>query len=225
MKHLNAKAVGGLLGTLLAMAAALFLSAGTLRYSQAWIYLALFGVSSLAITLYLMKKDPGLLERRVRGGPTAEKETSQKIIQSFTAVAFIAMLVVPGLDYRFRWSKVPLYAEAAGDVLVALAFIIIFFVYKENTFTSATIDVYSGQTVISTGPYALVRHPMYVGGFLMFLGMSLALGSWWGLLVLALMMPALIWRLLDEEKLLTEKLPGYAEYKNKVTWRLVPLVW
>ena len=225
MKHLNAKAIGGLLGTLLVMAAALFLSAGTLRYSQAWIYLALFGVSSLAITLYLMKKDPGLLERRVRGGPTAEKETSQKIIQSLTAVAFIAMLVVPGLDYRFAWSRVPLYAEAAGDVLVALAFIIIFFVYKENTFTSATIDVYAGQTVISTGPYARVRHPMYVGGFLMFLGMSLALGSWWGLPVLALMMPALIWRLLDEEKLLTEKLPGYAEYKNKVTWRLVPLVW
>jgi protein-S-isoprenylcysteine O-methyltransferase Ste14 len=225
MEHLNAKAFGGLLGTLLVMAAAFLLSAGTLRYSQAWIFLAVFGVFSVAITLYLMKKDPGLLERRVRGGPTAEKETSQKIIQSLTAVAFIAMLVVPGLDHRFAWSKVPLYAEVAGDALVALAFIIIIFVYKENTFSSATIDVYAGQTVVSTGPYAIVRHPMYVGGFLMFLGMSVALGSWWGMPVLTLMMPALIWRLLDEEKLLTEKLPGYADYKNKVPWRLVPFVW
>ena len=207
------------------MAAALFLSAGTSGYWQAWAFLAVFGVSSLAITLYLMKKDPGLLERRLRGGPTAEKETSQKIIQSLTSLMFIAMLVTAGLDHRFAWSRVPPYAEVAGDVLVALGFTIIFFVYKENSFTSATIDVYAGQTVISTGPYALVRHPMYVGGLLMFLGMPLALGSWWGLLVLAVMMPALIWRLLDEEKFLTEKLPGYAEYKHRVPWRLIRFVW
>jgi protein-S-isoprenylcysteine O-methyltransferase Ste14 len=225
MKHLNAKAIAGLLAVLLVMAAGLFLSAGTLDYSQAWIFLALFFVASLAITLYLMKNDPALLERRVHGGPTAEKETSQKIIQSLTAAAFIAMLVLPGLDHRFRWSRVPMYAQIAGDVLVALGFVIIFFVYKQNSFTSATIDVYAGQTVVSTGPYALVRHPMYGGAFLMFLGMPLALGSWWGLAVLAVGMPALIWRLLDEERLLTEKLPGYSEYKDKMPWRLVPFVW
>jgi protein-S-isoprenylcysteine O-methyltransferase Ste14 len=120
---------------------------------------------------------------------------------------------------------VPLNAEVAGDVLLVLGFLIIFFVYKENSFASATIGVYAGQTVISTGPYALVRHPMYVGGFLMFLGMPLALGSWWGLPVLALMKPAFIWRIIDEERLLTEKLPGYAEYKNKVRWRLIPFMW
>ena len=117
------------------------------------------------------------------------------------------------------------YAEGAGDVLVALAFLIIFFVYKENSFTSASIDVYAGQTVSSTGLYALVRHPMYVGGLLMFGGMPLAPGSWWGLLVLAVMMPALLWRIVDEEKFLTKTLPGYAEYKTKVSWRLIPLVW
>ena len=181
MKHLNAKAIGGLLGTLLVMAAVLFLSAGTVRYWQAWTFLAVFSFSSIAITMYLMKNDPELLERRVRGGPTAEKETSQKIIQSLTSLAFIAMLVVPGLDHRFAWSSVPFYAGVAGNILVAVGFIIIFFVYKENSFTSATIDVYAGQTVISTGPYALVRHPMYVGALLMLLGMPLALGSWWGL--------------------------------------------
>jgi protein-S-isoprenylcysteine O-methyltransferase Ste14 len=120
---------------------------------------------------------------------------------------------------------VPLYAEVAGNFLAALGFLIIFFVYRENSFASATIGVYAGQTVISTGPYALVRHPMYLGGFLMFLGMPLALGSWWGLPVLALVMPAFIWRIIDEERLLTQKLPGYAEYKDKVPWRLIPFVW
>jgi protein-S-isoprenylcysteine O-methyltransferase Ste14 len=225
MKHLNAKAIGGLLGVLLVMAAGLFLSAGTFDYWEAWIFLALFFVASLAITLYLMKNDPALLERRVYGGPTAEKETSQKIIQSLTAAAFIATLVVPGLDHPFGWSRVPMYAQITGDVLVAVGFIIIFFVYKENSFTSATIDVYAGQTVVSTGPYALVRHPMYGGAFLMFLGMPLALGSWWGLPVLAVVMPALFWRLLDEERILTEKLPGYSKYKDKMPWRLVPFVW
>jgi protein-S-isoprenylcysteine O-methyltransferase Ste14 len=118
-----------------------------------------------------------------------------------------------------------LYAEVTGDVLVALGFIIIFFVYRENSFTSATIDVYTGQTVISTGPYALVRHPMYMGGLIMLVGTPLALGSWWGLVLLAAMMPAVVWRLLDEEKFLTENLPGYLEYKQKLTWRLVPFVW
>lgn len=225
MKYLNAKAIGGLLALLLVMAAGLFLSAATFDYWQAWVFLAVFGASSLAITLYLMKNDPALLERRVYGGPTAEKATSQKFIQSLTALMFIGMLVVPGLDHRFAWSSVSFYAEGAGDVLVALAFLIIFFVYKENSFTSATIDVYAGQTVISTGLYALVRHPMYVGGLLMFVGMPLALGSWWGLLVLAVMMPALLWRIVDEEKFLTKNLPGYAEYKTKVSWRLIPLVW
>jgi protein-S-isoprenylcysteine O-methyltransferase Ste14 len=225
MKYLNAKAIGGLLALLFVMAAGLFLSAATFDYWQAWVFLAVFGASSLAITLYLMKNDPALLERRVYGGPTAEKETSQKFIQSLTALMFIGMLVVPGLDHRFAWSSVSLYAEGTGDVLVALAFLIIFFVYKENSFTSATIDVYAGQTVISTGLYALVRHPMYVGGLLMFVGMPLALGSWWGLLVLAVMMPALLWRIVDEEKFLTKNLPGYAEYKTKVSWRLIPRVW
>jgi protein-S-isoprenylcysteine O-methyltransferase Ste14 len=225
MQNLNAKAIGGLLGVLLVMEAALFLSAGTFRYWQAWIFLAVFSIGSLAITLYLMKKDRALLERRVYGGPTAEKETSQKIIQSLTSLAFIAMLVLPGLDHRFAWSMVPLNAEVAGDVLVVLGFLIIFFVYKENSFASATIGVYAGQTVISTGPYALVRHPMYVGGFLMFLGMPLALGSWWGLLILAAVMPAFIWRIIDEERFLAEELPGYAEYKNKVRWRLIRFVW
>jgi len=225
MKDLNKKAFGGLLGLLLVMAALLFLPAWTLDYWQAWAFLAVFGASALAITLYLMKWDPKLLERRAHAGPTAEKETSQKIIQSITAVGFCAALVVPALDHRFHWSTVPLYAAVAGDIFVAIGFLIIFAVYKENSFASAVIELAPEQKVISTGPYALIRHPMYVGGFIMFLGMAPSLGSWWGLFVLVLMTPALIWRLLDEEEFLTKNLAGYAAYRNRVKYRLIPLLW
>jgi len=169
MANLNTKAFGGLFFLLLVMGALLFLPAWTLDYWQAWAFLAVFGVSALAITLYLMKKDPKLLERRVHAGPTAEKETSQKIIQSITALGFTAMLVLPALNHRFHWwPAVPFFAAVAGDVLVAIGFLIIFVVYKENTFASATIEVYPDQKVVSSGLYALVRHPMYMGGFVFF---------------------------------------------------------
>jgi protein-S-isoprenylcysteine O-methyltransferase Ste14 len=225
MNNLNTKAIGGLAFLLLVIAALLFLPARTLDYWQAWAFLAVFGVSAIAITLYLMKKDPKLLERRMQGGPTAEKETSQKIIQTLTAIMFIAMLVVPALDHRAHWTTVPLSVVVAGDVLVALGFVFIFFVFKENTFASTTIELAPEQKVISTGLYGLVRHPMYMGGLFLFVGMSLSLGSWWGLFVFLIFMPALIWRLLDEEKFLAKNLLGYSEYRNKVKYRLVPFVW
>ena len=223
--RLNVKAFGGLLVLLVVMAALVFLPGWTLDYWQGWAFLTVFGVSALAITVYLMKKDPKLLERRVQAGPIAEKERNQKIIQTITAIMFIAALVVPALDHRSHWSAVPLYVAIAGDFLVALGFLIIFFVYKENTFASATIELAPEQKVISTGLYALVRHPMYMGGLFLFVGMPLSLGSWWGLLMFALMIPALIWRIFDEEKFLAKNLPGYVEYENKVRYRLVPFVW
>jgi protein-S-isoprenylcysteine O-methyltransferase Ste14 len=226
MQQLLTRAFGGLFFLLLVMGALLFLPAWTLNYWQAWAFLAVFGASALAITLYLMKHDPKLLERRVHAGPTAEKESSQKIIQSIASLGFIAMLVLPALDHRFHWwPAMPFFASVAGDVLVAIGFLIIFFVYKENTFTSATIEVYPEQNVVSSGLYALVRHPMYMGGLVMFVGMILSLGSWWGLLAFLLMMPAFIWRIFEEETLLTKDLAGYAEYKNTVRYRLVPFIW
>ena len=226
MANLNTKAFGGFLFLLLVMAALLFLPAWTLDYWQAWAFLAVFAASAFAITLYLMKKDPKLLERRVHAGPTAERETSQKIIQSITALGFMAMLVLPALDHRFHWwPAVPFFASLAGDVLVAIGFFIIFFVYKENTFASATIEVYPDQKVVSSGLYALVRHPMYMGGFVMFVGTTLSLGSWWELFAFPLMMPAFIWRIFEEEGFLLNNLPGYAEYENKVRHRLVPFIW
>jgi protein-S-isoprenylcysteine O-methyltransferase Ste14 len=225
VKYLNAKAFGGLLFLLLVIAVSLFLPALTLNYWQAWVFLFVFGISALAITVYLMKKDPKLLERRVYTGPATEKETSQKIIQFITALGFIAMLVVPALDHRFGWSSVSPYVSLVGDALITLAFLIIFFVYKENTFTSATIEIYLEQKVISTGLYALVRHPMYMGALFLFVGIPLSLGSCWGLIVYLIMMPALLWRIFDEEKFLSKNLPGYTEYKSKVRYRLVPFIW
>jgi protein-S-isoprenylcysteine O-methyltransferase Ste14 len=225
MNTLTKKAFAGLLFLLLVMAALLFIPAGTLDYWQAWTFLAVYFASSLAITLYLIKKDPKLLARRMRGGPAAEKEPTQRIIMSLASLGFVGLIVVPALDHRFAWSDMPSYMVLAGDVLVLLGWLVIFFVFKENTFTSATVELAPDQKVVSTGPYSLVRHPMYAGGLVMFLGIPIALGSWWGLLVIVAMTPALIWRLLDEEKFLARNLPGYAEYQTKVRHRLIPLVW
>jgi protein-S-isoprenylcysteine O-methyltransferase Ste14 len=141
---------------------------------------------------------------------------------SFVSIGFIALLVVPALDYRFKWSSAPLYAVIAGDALTALCFYITFLVYKENTFSSATIEIAGDQKVISTGPYAMVRHPMYAGALLLFIGTPLALGSYWGLLAFVATLPALAWRLLDEEKFLAKNLSGYTEYCASVRWRLIP---
>jgi protein-S-isoprenylcysteine O-methyltransferase Ste14 len=225
MTRVNKRAFGGLLVLVFAIAALLFIPAGTINYWQGWTFLGVYFAASLAITLYLMKNDPKLLERRMRGGPTAEKEPTQKVIMLLASVGFIGLLVVPALDHRFGWSHTPPAVALLGNGLLALGWLAIFFVFKENSFTSATIELAPDQKVISTGPYARVRHPMYAGALVMLAGIPIALGSWWGLLVLVATMPALIWRLLDEEKFLARNLPGYLEYQEKVRYRLVPHLW
>jgi protein-S-isoprenylcysteine O-methyltransferase Ste14 len=225
MNNLNIRALrSSLLGTI-AMAALLFIPAGTFDYWQAWAFMAVFVGASAAITVYLAIKDPKLLERRMRVGPTAEKETTQKIAMFLAMIGFIALVVFPALDRRFGWSPVRPYVSLAGDALIALGFLFIFLVLKVNTYGASTIQIAEGQKVISTGPYALMRHPMYAGALPLLIGVPLALGSWCGLFVLILFMPALIWRLLDEEKFLHRNLPGYTEYTQKVRYRLVPYVW
>ncbi len=206
----------------LAMDLSIFPAAGTLRYWQAWVFLGVFWAAQFPIMLYLPRHDPALLQRRLRGGPWAEKERAQKIIVYLASVGFIALLVVPAFDRRFGWSAMPLYVVILGDALVALGFFIVFLVFRENTFTSATVEVTRDQRVISTGPYAAVRHPMYAGASLYLIGMPLALGSCWGLLVLVPLIPVLVWRLVDEEKLLAKDLPGYTEYQRRMRSRLIP---
>ena len=225
MKNLKARACFALTVLAVVMGLLLFVPAGTVHYWQAWVYLSIFTGASVLTTLYLIRKDPALLERRMSGGPTAEKQPAQKFIMLCTSVGFIALLVAPGFDHRFGWSAVPLGGVVAGDVLVAIGFYLIFLVYRENPFTSATIEVAENQKVISTGPYAIVRHPMYASASLYLLGTPLALGSYWGLVPFVAMMPFLIWRLFDEEHFLARNLPGYTEYQKRVRHRLVPFVW
>ena len=225
MTPLALRAWFALVALAVVMGLLLFLPAGTLRYWQAWMYLGIFFGASALTTAFLIRRDPALLERRMRGGPTAEKRPVERLIMVFTSIGFIALLVVPALDYRFRWSRVPGWAVIAGNVLVVVGFYFILRVYRENTFTSATIEVAPGQTVISTGPYAVVRHPMYASALLYLGGTPLALGSYWGLVPFAALLPFLMWRLFDEEKFLSETLPGYVEYQRKVRHRLVPGIW
>src|SRR5262245_30860045 len=225
VKHLAGKAWIALAALPLAMTLLLFVPAGTIRYRQAWAYWSIFIGASVLTTLDLMRNDRALLERRMSGGPTAEKRPAQKLIMLFTSIGFIALFVVPALDHRFAWSAMPVVVVVAGDVLVAIGFYLISLVYRENTFTSATIELAENQKVISTGPYAIVRHPMYASASLYLVGTPLALGSYWGLVVIPAIMPFLIWRLFDEERFLAANLPGYIEYQKRVRHRLVPFVW
>jgi len=222
---LERKSVAGLAWFILVLGIFLFLPAWALDYRQAWIYLCVFGASVSLITWYLWKNDRELLERRVNVGPAAEKEKSQKRIQTFAAAAFIGTFLLPSLDHRFSWSRVPLAIVILGDVLVTLGFFAIFLVFKENTYGAGTVEVAAGQKVISTGPYARVRHPMYCGALIMLFGTPLALGSWWGLLMFIAMTIVIVWRLREEEKFLLGNLSGYSEYREKVRYRLLPLVW
>jgi protein-S-isoprenylcysteine O-methyltransferase Ste14 len=225
MKSLAARAWVALAILAAVMGLLLFVPAGTVHYWQAWVYLSIFTGASALTTLYLLRRDPALLVRRMSGGPTAEKRPAQRVIMLGTSLGFVALLVVPALDHRFGWSAVPPGVVVAGGVLVAIGLGLVARVYRENTFSSATIEVAENQTVISTGPYAIVRHPMYASALLYMAGTPLALGSYWGLVVIPAMMPFLIWRLLDEERFLAENLPGYTEYQKGVRHRLVPFVW
>ncbi len=225
MDNLAKKTVLGFVQLLAALGIFLFAPAWTFDFWQAWAYLFVFAASAASITAYLWRKDPKLLERRVNAGPGAEKEKSQKLIQLFASLGFIGLMVLPSIDHRFSWSDVPLPVVIAGDVFVALGFLFIFIVFRENTYAAATIEVASGQKVISTGPYEIVRHPMYSGALVMLLGTPLALGSWWGLLMFIPMMSTIVWRLLDEEKFLAKSLSGYQGYCRKVRYRLVPFIW
>ena len=225
VKSLAAKTILGFTQLVLILALALFAPAFTLRYWQAWLYLFLFAAASATITLCLWNHDKALLERRVNAGPNAEATRSQQIIQIFASLAFLAILIVPSLDHRFSWSRVPFTVVLSGDLLVVFGFYCVYRVFRVNTFTAGTIQVAENQTVISTGPYALVRHPMYSGAFVMLLGTPLALASWWGLAAFPPIFAAIVARLLDEETFLHKNLPGYCDYTAKVKYRLLPFLW
>lgn len=225
MNTLVWKAIQGLVGLFLAMAVLLFGLAGTFDYWQGWVFLGVYFTASLLISLYLLRADRELLKRRMRGGPLAEQEPKQKLIMLVASTGFAGLLIVPALDHRFGWSHMPASGAIVGDVLVLLGWIAIYRVFRENSFTSATIEVTAGQALVSSGPYAIVRHPMYSGSLVMLIGIPIALASWWGLSAFALITGALVWRILDEEAFLTRNLAGYAAYKQEVRYRLIPHLW
>jgi len=199
--------------------------AGTLAYWQGWLFLAVFTGASIAIGLYFARHDPALIERRIKAGPRAEQVPAQKIIIALLMVGFLLLVVLPALDHRWHWSSVPVWLAIVGDAGIVASFAIFFMVMKQNSYAASTITVEAGQPVVSTGVYALVRHPMYAGALLLIISIPLALGSYWGLLLLVLLVPLLAWRLLDEERFLARNLPGYPDYQRRVRYRLVPLIW
>lgn len=200
----------------------LFLPAGTWKFWQAWMWLVMMITLMLVTLRYLLKNDPALLERRMR---MRERVGAQQKIIGVSFIFLLASFIVPGLDQRYGWSQMPAWVAILADTIVAIGYLMVLWVFKTNTYTSRIIEVEAGQKVVSTGPYALVRHPMYVGAFLTYAFSPLALGSYWAFLPGVMILPVLIFRIFNEEKLLLRDLPGYREYTQKVRYRLLPGIW
>ncbi|KUH92570.1 isoprenylcysteine carboxylmethyltransferase family protein [Mycobacterium sp. IS-1556] len=203
----------------------LFLPAGTFKYWQAWVLLAALVVPTWIPGIYLQRTNPAALQRRTRGGPTAETRMVQKVVAGCAWLTAAAMFVVSGLDHRFGWSDVPTAICLVGAVLVAAGVGVAMLVVIQNSYAAATVQVEAGQKLVSTGLYGLVRHPMYSGSVMIMVGIPLALGSYWALLFVIPGLVVFASRIHDEEKLLQDELDGYREYMRKVRFRLVPCMW
>jgi protein-S-isoprenylcysteine O-methyltransferase Ste14 len=199
-----------------------FIPAGTWNYWQGWMYIGTLLVLASLTFAYLLKNDPALLERRMR---FREREGQQKKIIGVSLIFFILEFLLPGLDQRFGWSQMPVWVAILGDVIVIAGYLLVIWVFKTNSHTSRIVEVEAGQKVISTGPYAFVRHPMYVGVFFVYGLSPLALGSYWALIPGLMILPVLVLRILSEERLLLRELDGYRDYTQKVKYRLLPGVW
>lgn len=199
--------------------------AGTLDYWQAWVYGVLFTVTSVSIGLYFAKYHPDALARRIDAGPRAEKEPAQKIIMTLVLIGFVLLIVLPGFDRRWHWSDVPVWLVVLANILAVVGLLGTAVVLKQNSYAASTIRVEAGQPVISTGLYGIVRHPMYSAALLLVVFTPLALGSYWSMLLIIPLIGVLAWRLTDEERFLIRNLPGYAAYRERVRYRLIPLLW
>ncbi|MBV8861388.1 MAG: isoprenylcysteine carboxylmethyltransferase family protein [Mycobacterium sp.] len=203
----------------------LFLPARTLNYWQAWVFLGVFALSTWIPSVYLLRTNPAALERRMRAGPLAEARTLQRVVITVLFICFPAMFVLSAFDHRNGWFAVPTALIVVGDILVAVGLGVAMLVIIQNSYASANINVEVEQTVVTTGLYGLVRHPMYAGNVIMMLGVPLALGSYWGLVFVIPGVVVLALRIRDEEVLLEQQLPGYGDYEQQVHYRLVPHVW
>lgn len=217
--------LGSTVGSALFFGILLFWPAGTFDYWQAWVFIAVFIVSAMGPTVHLAVRYPDAFQRRLRSGPMAETRMVQKLINIGILVAVVAVSVVSALDHRFGWSTVPTPVVVGGDVLVAAGIALAYLVIAQNNYAAATITVEADQELVSTGLYGVVRHPMYVGALIMTAGTPLALGSYWGLIVVVPSVLVFVARILDEEKAMRDELAGYGDYMQQVHYRLVPGVW
>lgn len=204
------------------LALLLFLPAGTIYYWQAWVFSAVILIFSLIIIIYFYRKDPEMLARRMKMKETLK---DQKRIIIWADFLYLFVFVIPGIDFRFHWSNVPAALVLIADVFIIAGYVLFAFVVRENSYASRVIEISEGQKVISTGPYAIIRHPMYSAVTIMLLAIPLALGSYWALIPAGLIPVILVLRIKSEEKFLMENLPGYREYCQKTKYRLIPYVW
>jgi protein-S-isoprenylcysteine O-methyltransferase Ste14 len=209
----------------LLLGAFLFVPANTLAFPRAWAFLAVYFLPQTWMLAYFLRTDPNFVERRLKMGPRAESRTRQKLVMLLVLLSSFISVIIAGYDHRFGWSHVTIIVSMVGYLGMLVGIAIQFRVFVENRFASATIEIAADQKVIATGPYAFVRHPMYFGALLTDCFIPLALGSWWALLPVAVKVPVIILRVLDEEELLRTNLSGYVEYCQTVPHRLVPAVW
>jgi protein-S-isoprenylcysteine O-methyltransferase Ste14 len=200
----------------------LFGSAGSLHYWEAWVYCGVLCLPAIVSGIYFLLRDPEFLERRMK---THEKEAEQRFVQFSSGFLFFVGFLIAGLDHRFGWSDVSVTVVIVSDFFVLLGYLLIFRVFQVNRYAARTVEVEAGQQVISTGPYAIVRHPMYLGVVLMYMFTPFALGSYLALIAFLLLVPLLVLRILNEEAVLVHELPGYDDYRRKVRWRLIPRIW
>ena len=199
-----------------------FLPAGTFSYWEAWVYLAIIFIPMTLVLIYLFKNDPGRLERRMK---TREPETEQKLIVKLSVPLFLIAFLLPGFDQRFGWSDVPVGVVVMAEILVLLGYGMFFLVGRENRYASRVVEVEQEQKIISSGPYAIIRRPMYLGLLVMYIYSPLALGSYWAIIPAILIIPVIVVRLLNEENVLARDLKGYKEYMEKTPDRLLPGIW
>ena len=216
------KTLGRFTSAVLALGALLFIPAGTFRYWEAWVYMAVLFIPMPLVLVYLVRNDPALLERRMR---LREKEKFQQKLFPVFAVLTLILYPIPGLDTRYGWSETPLFLVVTADIVVLSGYLLFFRALRENRFASRIVEVVPGQTVVTTGPYAVIRHPMYCAVLAMFTFTPLALGSYWGMIPAAVFFFILAARIRNVEEVLLNRLEGYRDYVRKTRYRLIPVIW